>query len=81
MHGKGPKVQEIGLPMKQTPPTRTMIVSSKKKILFDQLKEFIKRTTKDKDIVDVNSSLMYKISYIARIDSFKIPVGYKPSEF
>ncbi|PHT42111.1 Long chain acyl-CoA synthetase 4 [Capsicum baccatum] len=69
--GKAPEVHEIENPVKQTPPTKQVQVSSEGMIPIGQLREFIEGTLKDK----------YAKPYTARIDNLKMPAGYQPPKF
>ncbi|WMV37662.1 hypothetical protein MTR67_031047 [Solanum verrucosum] len=50
-------------------------------IPLNRLKKFIEGTIKDKYEVSTKFSRMYAKPYIARIDNFKIHVGYQPHKF
>ena len=78
---KGIEVQEIEDPTKKAPFVKEMPVSSEGMIPLDCLKEFIEGTIKDKYEVSTKSSHMYAKSYTARIDNFKMHVGYQPPKF
>ncbi|KAF3681082.1 Long chain acyl-CoA synthetase 5 [Capsicum annuum] len=79
--GKTPEVHEIENPVKQTPPTKKVQVSSEGMIPIGQLREFIEGTLKDKYDVGTKSSLAYAKPYTARIDSLKMPAGNQPPKF
>ncbi|KAL0284731.1 UNVERIFIED_CONTAM: hypothetical protein Sangu_2811700 [Sesamum angustifolium] len=50
-------------------------------IPVDQLKEFIKGTTRGKIEGSSRSSFTYSKPYTPRIDSLKMPIGYQPPKF
>ncbi|KAH0781624.1 hypothetical protein KY290_001222 [Solanum tuberosum] len=79
--GKGVEVQYIEDPTKKAPFVNKMPVSSKGMIPLDYLKEFIEGTIKYKYKVSTKSSHMYAKTYTARIDKFKLYVGYQPPKF
>uniref|UniRef100_M1D8H3 Retrotransposon protein n=1 Tax=Solanum tuberosum TaxID=4113 RepID=M1D8H3_SOLTU len=75
------EVQEIGDPTKKASLVNEMLVSSEGMIPLDRLKEFIEGTIKDKYEVFTKSSHMHAKPYTARIDNFKMYVGYQPPKF
>ncbi|KAL0439040.1 UNVERIFIED_CONTAM: hypothetical protein Slati_2387000 [Sesamum latifolium] len=56
-------------------------ISSDGLIPVDQLREFIEGTIKSKIVGSAKSSLTYSKPYTPRIDSLKMPMGYRPSKF
>lgn len=63
MPRKGIEVHEIENPIKQAPPIKEILVSSKGTISLDPLKEFIEGTLKDKYKISPKSFHMYAKKY------------------
>ncbi|PHT63054.1 hypothetical protein T459_33074 [Capsicum annuum] len=78
---KVPEANESEHPIKQTPLTKEVQISSEGMIPIEQLKEFIEGTLKDKYDVVTKSFLTYAKPYTTRIDSLKMPAGYQPLKF
>ena len=75
------KFKKIKDPAKKALFVKEMPVSSEGMIPLNRLKKFIKGTIKDKYEVSTKSSHMYAKSYTARIDNFKMSVGYQLPNF
>ena len=77
---KGIEVQEIEDPTKKAPFVKEMLVSSKRMISLDLLREFIEGIIKDKYEVSTKSSHMYAKPYTARIDNYKMSAWLSTSQ-
>ena len=73
--------QESRIDAKKAQLVKEMSVSFEWMIPLDRLKEFIEGTIKYKYEVSTKSSHIYSKSYTARIDNFKMLVGYQPPKF